>query len=468
MSAPMTLLPYQSRWTSDPAGLVAIEKSRRIGISWTAGYKAVMHAGEGLGDVYYQSYSLEMARGFIDDAADWGRRLQAGVESVGETLLDLGKNESVQAFRVHLSSGKQVLAMTSAPRAFRSKGRPGDLGIVDEAAFVDDLEEVLKAALAFRVWGGKVRIISTHNGESSPFAALVRDIREGIRPGTVHTVTLRDALAEGLYRRICEVTGQPWSLEAEAEWELALRAEYGANAAEELDCIPSAGSGAWLAWALIRAAENEAAGNPELYGGGPAFIGVDVARRRNLWVASVVEDTGPGLWVREMVVKQGITFAEQYQIVADLADRYRVVRIAVDQGGMGEAVVEELQRQHGSSRVEGVLLQGARRLDVASALREPLEDRTLWLPAGDQDLRDDLHAVRAESGRTGATRLVADDAGVKGHADRFWSLALACAAAADTSTGPPEYETVQERDTTAGLDEWLNAGAAPGLFRGYL
>ena len=152
-----------------------------------------------------------------------------------------------------------------------------------------------------------------------------------------------------------------------------------------------------------------------------------------------------------MVVKQGITFAEQYQIVADLAERYRAIRIAVDQGGMGEAVVEELQRQHGSSRVEGVLLQGARRLDVASALREPLEDRTLWLPAGDQDLRDDLHAVRAESGRTGATRLVADDAGVKGHADRFWSLALACAAAADTSTGRPSMRRCRSVKPLPGL-----------------
>ena len=106
MSAPMTLLPYQARFTSDPAGLVAIEKSRRIGISWATSYEAVMHAGEGLGDVYYQSYALDMARGFIDDAADWGRRLQAGVESVGETLLDLGKDESIQAFRIHLASGQ--------------------------------------------------------------------------------------------------------------------------------------------------------------------------------------------------------------------------------------------------------------------------------------------------------------------------------------------------------------------------
>ena len=464
MSAPRTLLPYQARWVQDDAPLAVIEKSRRIGLSWCEAYADVMHAGEGKGDVYYQSYSLEMARGFIDDCAEWAELLQMAIEPAGEVLIDFDDGDPIQAFRLRLASGKQILAMTSAPRAFRSKGRPGDRGVVDEAAFVDDLEEVLKAALAFLMWGGKVRVLSTHNGEGNPFAGLVRDIKEGIRPGSLHTVTLSDALAEGLFRRISRVKGEPWSPEAEEAWESEVRAIYRSNAAEELDCTPNAGTGVWLEWALIRAAEHPDAGNPELYGGGQTFIGVDVARRRNLWVASVLERTGAGLWTREMRVEQGISFSEQYAIIQELGGRYRPLRINVDQGGMGEAVVEHLQKEHGTM-VEGVLLQGARRLDVATALREPLEDRRLWLPAN-QDLRDDLHSVRAENGPTGQLRLVADDTD-KGHADRFWSLALACAAAADVQTGPPEFETVQTRDTTSGLDEWLPVGAGPGRFAGY-
>ena len=134
---------------------------------------------------------------------------------MGETLIRDGARD-VQAFRLELASGKEVLAMTSAPRAFRSKGRPGDVAVIDEAAFVDDLEEVLKAALAFRQWGGRVHVLSTHNGEASPFAALVRDIRERVRPGSLHTVTLKQAIAEGLYMRICQVTGQAWSRQSEA------------------------------------------------------------------------------------------------------------------------------------------------------------------------------------------------------------------------------------------------------------
>ena len=323
--------------------------------------------------------------------------------------------------------------MTSAPRALRSKGRPGDRAIIDEAAFVDDLDEVLKAALAFLTWGGRVHVISTHNGESSPFNLLLRDVRDGRQPGQVHTITFRQAIDEGLGRRIFEVTGREWSPEAEAEWEAGIRRTYGHRGEEELDCIPSAAGGAWLSWDAIRACEDKTgkAGRPEaLRRRHLSFVGVDVARRRDLWVAAVLERVGDVLWLRELVVRQGISFKRQRAIVGDLAKGYRPVRIAVDQTGMGEGIVEQLKDDHGKHRVDGVLMTGPRRLDVATALRERVEDQKLRIPA-DDDLRRDLHSIRAEAGPTGQPRLLADMAETDGHADRFWALALACGAAAE-------------------------------------
>ena len=429
---PHTLLPYQASWVKDPAGLKVIEKARRIGISWAEAYDAVMHAGsKGGGNVYYQAYNLEMTRGFIEDCAGWAQRLQHRAGALGETLTQ-EDGRAVRAFRIAFPSGNEILAMTSAPRAFRSKGRPGDLAIVDEAAFVDDLGEVLKAALAFRVWGGRAHVISTHNGEANPFATLCREVGEDARPGSLHRVTLEEALAQGLFRRIVEGQGRPWSAAAEAEWEGALRAEYGSHSGEELDCIPAAGAGAWLAWEAIRACEEPAAGDPAAFAGGAATVGVDVARRRDLWVAAVLEQVGDVLWLRDLAVRQGIPFSQQRAIVGALAARYRPVRIAVDQTGMGEAVVEQLQEDLGRTVVEGVLMTGPRRLDVATALREAVEDRRLRIPP-DGELRRDLHAVRAEAGPTGAPRLLAERSGTDGHADRFWALALACTAARDGS-----------------------------------
>ena len=65
---------------------------------------------------------------------------------------------------------------------------------------------------------------------------------------------------------------------------------------------------------------------------------------------------------------------------------------------------------------------------MATALKERMEDRRLRLPVGHAALRVDLHAVQRMAGPTGAPRLVAERTEA-GHADRFWALALACAAA---------------------------------------
>ena len=326
-----SLLPYQRAWIRETAPLAVIEKSRRIGISWAEAYHAVMHAADDRGDIYYQSYDRDMTRGFIEDCAGWIEGLDVSARQVGEQILD-NDGRDIQVFRINFASGRRIIAMTSSPRGFRSKGRPGDLAIVDEAAFVDNIDAVLKAALAFTNWGGRVRIISTHNGEGNAFNALLRDIRDGRKPGVVHRVTLR-----------------------------------------------------------------------------------------------------------EITTLRDAPFSEQRAEVRRLAALYRPLRIVVDQTGMGEAVVEQLQEDHGRMTVEGVLLTAPRRLDAASGLREAFEDRRIRIPP-DEALRADLHSVRAEPGATGAPRLVAERAGTDGHADRFWAMALAVLGA--NSTAGPFRATV--------------------------
>ncbi len=443
-----SLLPYQSRWVRDESGIAVIEKSRRIGISWAEAYGAVRHVGRRTnpGNVYYQSYAKDMTSGFIGDCSEWAETVQGVASIVGEDVFEEDGRKR-WTFRMEAATGKEILAMTSAPRGFRSRGRPRDRAIIDEAAFVDDLGQVLKAARAFRIWGGQVRVISTHNGENSEFALLCQAIREGTVPGSIHRVTFRDALDHGLYKRICQINERTWSPEAEEAWEAEVRAEYGEDAAEELDCIPASGAGHWLSWPIIHGAEHADAGWPDLYAGGATFIGVDVARRRDLFVIVVLELVGDVLWVREIIEARNITFSEQDALLDEAVKRYRPVRIVMDQTGMGEKPVEDAQRRHGSMRVEGVLMTTARRLDVATALREVFEDGRIRIPEKSAALRADLRSVRTEDGPTGAPRLIVprtkegkgeDRAHAeKTHADRFWAMALAAAGAA---TGPVEFD----------------------------
>ena len=407
-------------------------KSRRIGMSWAEAYDNVMYAGEGRGNIYYQSYNHDMTRGYIQDCAEWAKALQIGAEAVGETLFEIDSEDKIPAFRLPLASGREIVAMTSAPRAFRSKGRPGDVAVIDEAAFVDDLPEVIKAAMAFRIWGGLAHILSTHNGEVSPFARLVSSLRDGERPGSLHTVTFADAVEQGLGRRRFEVTGQTWS--PEAAWVAEVRDEYGADAAEELDCVPAAGDGAWLTWAQIHAVEHPDAGRPELFGRGRTVIGNDIARRRHLAVLWVLELVGDVAWTREVVELQNASFAVQDAALDELVERYHPTQIAMDQTGMGEKPVEYAGRRYGTQRVEGVVMTPANRLELAGALKRRVEDTAMRIPQSTA-ICQDPHAVRRAAGPTGAPRLVASD-DTDGHADRFWAAALACAAA---ETAPVVY-----------------------------
>ena len=405
----------------------------------------MVHAAAGRGDVYYQSYAHDMTAGFIDDCAFWAKALQVAGDEVGETVIDID-GDKIPAYRLPLASGKEIYAMTSAPRAFRSKGRPGDRAVLDEAAFVDNLGECLKAALAFLTWGGSVRVISTHNGEGSQFNTLARAIEEGTRSGSLHTFPFMQAVAEGLYRRICRETGTVWTQAGQDAWVEEIYDTYGEGAAEELDCVPSPLGGSWLSWELLRGCEHDypdpvvedgrtVRGDPEGYQRGPCYIGNDIGRRRDLWVAWVIEVLGDVAWTREIVELRNRPFADHDAELDALVERYRPVRVAMDQTGMGEKPVEDAMARYGEHRVEGVILSVPRRLDLATALKERYQDRT-WRAPRDKTVRDDLHSIRTETGVTGAPRLIADDERKESHADRFWAAALAAGAAAE---GKPEY-----------------------------
>ncbi|MGV8267680.1 hypothetical protein ACV334_33300 [Pseudomonas aeruginosa] len=66
----------------------------------------------------------------------------------------------------------------------------------------------MKAALGLTTWGNKFRLISTHIRLDNPLHQCIQDAREGRKDYSVHRITLEDAIVEGLYKRICFVTGQ--------------------------------------------------------------------------------------------------------------------------------------------------------------------------------------------------------------------------------------------------------------------
>lgn len=178
---PVVLLSYQQEWLRDQADVALWRKSRRIGASWcdAADSTLTSSAKEDAGgmDSLYIGYSEDMAREYVDACAMWARAFDLAAGEVQDALFveenEKGEKSSIKAFRVDFASGYKILALTSRPRSLR--GKQGKVTI-DEAAFHDDLAGLMKAAIAMLIWGGRVRILSSHNGEDNLFNQLCRDV----------------------------------------------------------------------------------------------------------------------------------------------------------------------------------------------------------------------------------------------------------------------------------------------------
>lgn len=327
-----------------------------------------------------------------------------------------GPDAVYKALEVAFPNGSRITALPANPDTAR--GFSANV-ILDEFAFHAKSREIWAALFPVISKGRqKLRVISTPNGKGNKFYELMT------AEDTVwsrHVVDIYEAVKQGLDRdvemlRKGMADEDAWAQEYELKW---------------LD-----EASAWLDYDLISSCEAEGAGRPENYQGGPCFIGVDIAARNDLFVIWVAELVGDVLWTREVIARRRISFAEQDALLADVFNRYRIIRAKIDQTGMGEKPVEDAQRRYGSSRVEGVLFSGANKLGMATVLKERFQDRRLRIPAGDVVLRSDLHAIKSQVGVTGQRRLIADGE-TDGHADRFWAAALACTAA---ELGEATYE----------------------------
>jgi len=161
------LLPYQKAWIEDEAKVKVWEKSRRIGASYVEALASVLEAAKskeaGGQSSYYLSYSKEMTQQFARDCAFWAKHINAAAKELEEIVLK-DEDKDITVYRIRFASGYEIWCLPSVARSLRSKqGRV----IIDEAAFVEDLEALLKAAMALLMWGGCVRILSTHNGDDT-------------------------------------------------------------------------------------------------------------------------------------------------------------------------------------------------------------------------------------------------------------------------------------------------------------
>lgn len=486
-SWPPALLPYQTAWLDDDAPVKVCEKSRRVGISWCeASHDALLAGSMGGMDVWYIGYNKDMAVEFINDTAFWVQHYALAASAKEEILVE-DRDKSILAYRIRFSSGHRVTALSSRPSNLR--GKQGKI-VIDEAAFHDDLPGLFKAAIALLMWGGRVAAISTHFGDDNPFNALVNEIRSGKKPYSLHRITLDDALAQGLYRRICLKLGRTWSRAGEDAWRREILDYYGDAADEELFCVPSNSAASYLPRTLVEACmdpaspvlrwrcepafaelpdedRHEAAQRwlrehldpvlgrlPETY---PTWFGEDFGRSGDLTVIFPLQEQ-PGLkWRAPCVIElRNVPFRQQEEILFHLADRLPRFRgAAMDARGNGQYLSEVAMQRYGAWRIRQVMLSTEWYREQMPRYKAAFEDRALVLPR-DADILDDHRAVKMETGVAKVPegyRTRGRDGGQR-HGDSAVAGALAFYAALHCEAGPVEFKVSGRTRSHTGMERF--------------
>ncbi len=426
---PTVLLPYQVRWQEDQAEVKVIEKSRRVGLSWgEASEDALLAASKNGMDVFYIGYNKDMAQEFISDCADWAKTYQKAASAIEEYVFR-DEDKDIITFRVRFASGWKIVALSSRPSNLR--GMQGKV-VIDEAAFHDDFKGLLKAAIALLMWGGRVVIISTHDGEENEFNLLIEEIRAGKRPYSLHTVTFDQALQQGLYKRICMRTGKEWSQESQDKWRQSLVDFYGDDADEELFCIPSHGSGTYFTWPQIKNCMKEDIdtifwSRPDEWAELPdqerwdetrewleevvkpyldaldpdrkTWFGEDFARDQNLtviWPGQEKDDSN--LRVVFNLELFNIPFRQQEQILFYILDRLPCFQGgAMDARGNGQALAEFAMQKFSKEMIHMIKATDAWYGRWFPIYKTTIEDRAIDLPAS-ADVMEDHRTVKKIKG----------------------------------------------------------------------
>ena len=489
MTTPTVLLGYQQRWVADTADVAVWEKSRRIGASWCDASDAVLTAApaENPMDALYIGYSEDMTREYIDDCAMWAKAFEFAASEMDECVYE-DEGQSIKAFRIDFASGHKILALSSRPRSIR--GKQGKVTI-DEAAFHDDLPGLMKAALAMLIWGGKVRLLSSHNGDANPFNELVKDIRAGKLPYSLHRTTFDDALADGLYERVKLIQGDRLKEKTQAEWRAKIYAQYGENATEELDVIPSAGSGRYLTRMMIEACMKPLIPVvrltlPDSFTLQPAHIreaeildwcdevlrpllamldplldhyfGEDFARNGDLSCIWPLEQTRTLNLVTPFIVElRNVPFEQQRQILFYILDRMPRFRAgAMDARGNGQYLAEVAMQKYGASRIAQVMLSQEWYRENMPPFKAAIEDKKLTLPQ-DADVLADLRTIVMEKG----VAKVPDNARARGsdgrerHGDTAVALALGTFAVFTMEAVPMEFQALAQTRFSSNLSDYV-------------
>ncbi|WOF75324.1 hypothetical protein QMT40_002995 [Parvibaculaceae bacterium PLY_AMNH_Bact1] len=433
------LMQHQKDWLADTSTLKLAEKGRRTGITFAEALDDTLIAAtkrtEGGDNVFYIGDTKDKGREFIGYVAHFAKVVSGELGEIEEFVFkeqrEDGSANEISAYRVRFASGFRVEALSSRPENIR--GLQGVV-VIDEAAFHIDVRGVLDAVNALLIWGGKIRVISTHNGVKNPFNELIADAKSGEPPFSLHFIPFQTAVDNGLYERVCLVRGWEATDEGKQEWLDLIVGAYGTRDVarkQELECIPGEGDGSFLTRIQIESCMID--GIPIIRWAVPEEVATAPLKIRaaftrdwcNTNLLSILQDFDPALWsyFGEDFGRHGdMTSIVGGQILTNLTRRSRFVlelrkapyamqKIilfyiirgmprflagAMDATGNGEYLAETANENFGEAIHQVKLNQAWYRANM-EPYRSAFDDKSVQLP-NDADILSDHQAIQVVGG----------------------------------------------------------------------
>lgn len=476
-------------------GIVVLHWARQVGKSFTLAAWAVNRLLRSPGRlVTVLSNSRENGAEFMRKCNEVCALMHEVIREAKATVeeLDLSKDVSSANLRLELHmklntdkeglKTSRIKILAANPRTAR--GFSGDL-ILDEFAFHEDSQAIWEAAEPILASNKDFlcRIASTGNGKHNLFYHFAArapghdGVDAQLPPGGNCLEYSRNGhVLSRVTRTLSFYFGQkvfdPKTREEIRPAEARMRAIDKRAYDQNYECAFADECLTLLSEELINAAERENVGviceqdwNPDALArlkeaNGNIYAGFDVARRGDLSVISVLEKVDGVMIVRAILRMRNLRLPEQQARLGELCRLPRFHRAAIDMTGLGLGLVEFAQEEFGASKIRGVNFasmvpatravqaEGRKRETVrvteamAMELLQAYEERRIQHPA-DEQLREDLRKPERITSPGGRVSIAAtrDEAG---HADHFWSFALALEAAGK-APAPFAYRTIAPR-----------------------
>jgi phage FluMu gp28-like protein len=454
-------LPYQTAWRQDSARLRICQKSRQIGLSYVDSYDSVLKAAIETGrDVWVMSRDEAQAKQYIRYCKRWASILQLAAQDFNELIFRANDGKAAKVQVLAFASGCSIYALSSNPDAI--VGKTGHVKL-DEFALHKDQRTLYAVAKPVIQWGGTLSIISTHRGIGTVFNEIIIDIRErGNRMGwSLHTIPIQAAVDQGLVEKInaanaaraggengagdslsypgaeggklaveeervsCDQGDKAPERSARKEWLRRQRAECidEEQWLQEYCCVPADEATAFIPFELLnQCTEPDCLKDFEYLAAcrNPLFLGIDVARKKDLCVLDVGERVGDVVWDRLRIELHDRPFGEIEEELYRIARLRQVKRVCIDATGLGAHLAERAEEKF-PGKIEPILFTARTKEDLAISFKVDLEKRRMRL-ADDAKLRADLRGIRKEVTSSGNVRYAGESDG--SHCDRFWAKAL--------------------------------------------